>query len=145
MPIRFRCRYCNQLIGIARRKVGTVVSCPTCHGQLTVPAADQAEPAGAAAAPSTFERSDFEDYLRASSGEGVAGHAAAKAGGPRRRAVDPDAIDVEPVSVGAEAPPGVVLSPARLAVVAVVLVLLLAGAFAAGIAVDRLILLSPAH
>jgi len=37
MPIRFRCAYCNQLMGIARRKAGTVVSCPTCHGQVVVP------------------------------------------------------------------------------------------------------------
>ena len=28
MPIRFRCAYCNQLMGIARRKAGTVVRCP---------------------------------------------------------------------------------------------------------------------
>jgi hypothetical protein len=37
MPIRFRCAYCNQLMGIARRKAGTVVSCPTCQGQVVVP------------------------------------------------------------------------------------------------------------
>src|SRR5437588_12990913 len=37
MPIRFRCAYCNQLMGIARRKAGTVVRCPTCSGQVVVP------------------------------------------------------------------------------------------------------------
>lgn len=37
MPIRFRCAYCNQLMGIARRKAGTVVSCPSCAGQVIVP------------------------------------------------------------------------------------------------------------
>jgi hypothetical protein len=37
MPIRFRCAYCNQLLGIARRKAGTVVRCPTCAGQVVVP------------------------------------------------------------------------------------------------------------
>src|SRR5258707_11818626 len=37
MPIRFRCVYCEQLLGIARRKSGTVVKCPNCAGQLIVP------------------------------------------------------------------------------------------------------------
>src|SRR5262245_60470883 len=37
MPIKFRCAYCNQLMGIARRKAGTVVNCPTCNGQVVVP------------------------------------------------------------------------------------------------------------
>jgi hypothetical protein len=37
MPIRFRCVYCEQLLGIARRKAGTVVKCPNCGGQLIVP------------------------------------------------------------------------------------------------------------
>jgi hypothetical protein len=37
MPIRFRCVYCNQLLGISRRKAGTTVRCTTCNGQLIVP------------------------------------------------------------------------------------------------------------
>jgi hypothetical protein len=37
MPIRFRCVYCDTLLGIARRKSGTVVKCPSCAGQLIVP------------------------------------------------------------------------------------------------------------
>src|SRR5687767_3267162 len=37
MPIRFRCAYCNQLMGIARRKAGNVVTCPKCTGQIVVP------------------------------------------------------------------------------------------------------------
>ncbi|GIW82524.1 MAG: hypothetical protein KatS3mg105_4331 [Gemmatales bacterium] len=44
MPIRFRCAYCNQLMGIARRKAGTVVRCPNCSGQVVVPTLDQVEP-----------------------------------------------------------------------------------------------------
>jgi hypothetical protein len=40
MPIKFRCVYCEQLLGIARRKAGTVVKCPNCEGQLIVPAPD---------------------------------------------------------------------------------------------------------
>src|SRR5438067_13438618 len=41
MPIGFRCAYCNQLMGIARRKAGTVVHCPKCKGQVVVPTPDE--------------------------------------------------------------------------------------------------------
>src|SRR2546430_16939690 len=69
MPIRFRCAYCNQLMGISRRKAGTVVRCPTCAGQVVVPDPDAPAPADEkpgeqAAAPNLFERSDFDDVLR---------------------------------------------------------------------------------
>lgn len=42
MPIRFRCAYCNQLMGIATRKAGQVVTCPKCAGQVVVPTPDPA-------------------------------------------------------------------------------------------------------
>jgi hypothetical protein len=48
MPIRFRCVYCNQLLGISRRKAGTIVRCTSCEGQLIVP--DPSDPATEAAA-----------------------------------------------------------------------------------------------
>jgi hypothetical protein len=64
MPIRFRCAYCNQLLGIARRKAGTVVRCPTCAGQVVVPNSDAAEeePKEPAKQP-VFERSDFDELF----------------------------------------------------------------------------------
>jgi hypothetical protein len=37
MPIRFRCGYCNRLLGIARRKAGQETTCPHCGYTLTVP------------------------------------------------------------------------------------------------------------
>src|SRR5262245_17104966 len=37
MPIRFRCAYCSQLMGIAKRKAGTIVKCPKCAGEIIVP------------------------------------------------------------------------------------------------------------
>src|SRR5260370_28312287 len=37
MPIRFRCAYCQQLMGIARRKAGAIVRCPRCAGEVIVP------------------------------------------------------------------------------------------------------------
>jgi hypothetical protein len=65
MPIRFRCAYCNQLLGIARRKAGTVVRCPTCAGQVVVPSidSDETEAPGVSEEPLVFERSDFDDLL----------------------------------------------------------------------------------
>jgi DNA-directed RNA polymerase subunit RPC12/RpoP len=75
MPIHFRCVYCNQLLGTARRKAGTVVRCTSCEGQIIVP---DAEPKMAAAArptrreaavavgagPTVFEQNDLEELLR---------------------------------------------------------------------------------
>jgi phage FluMu protein Com len=37
MPIRFRCTYCNRLLGIATRKAGTQTRCPHCGYEITVP------------------------------------------------------------------------------------------------------------
>src|SRR5437899_2430519 len=73
MPIRFRCAYCNQLLGIARRKSGTVVRCPTCAGQLVVPDVDtdETEPPGGGDEPLVFERSDFEELLNPAAAEAV--------------------------------------------------------------------------
>lgn len=52
MPIRFRCAYCNQLLGIARRKAGTVVRCPGCSGQVVVPSLEEAGLSDKTASPS---------------------------------------------------------------------------------------------
>lgn len=38
MPIQFRCGACQQLLGIAKRKSGSVVDCPTCRTKTLVPA-----------------------------------------------------------------------------------------------------------
>src|SRR5260370_8430376 len=72
MPIKFRCKYCNQLMGIARRKAGTDVNCPTCNGLLRVPLQDEpsapAPAVGSGVVPPpapVFERSDFGEYLQA--------------------------------------------------------------------------------
>lgn len=40
MPIKFRCEYCRQLMGIAHSKAGTLVDCPTCGRTLRVPNRD---------------------------------------------------------------------------------------------------------
>jgi DNA-directed RNA polymerase subunit RPC12/RpoP len=79
MPIRFRCVYCDKLLGIARRKAGAVVNCPHCSEKLIVPtpppgADDEGteEAKGTAedrslentAGPQLFERSDFDQLLQ---------------------------------------------------------------------------------
>jgi hypothetical protein len=73
MPIRFRCAYCNQLLGISRRKAGTVVRCPTCAGQVIVPAEDAATPQSnhGSADPLVFERNDFSELLNTEGAEVV--------------------------------------------------------------------------
>ncbi|HMC89074.1 MAG TPA: hypothetical protein VKI17_05985 [Gemmataceae bacterium] len=75
MPIRFRCAYCNQLLGIARRKAGTIVRCPTCAGQVVVPAAEAPEPESQPGEQEqlVFERSDFEDLLNPDQPQAVSG------------------------------------------------------------------------
>ena len=74
MPIRFRCVYCDKLLGIATRKAGTVVNCPQCGQPLIVPTPEpEPEPAhvGSKSAPATapagnvFEQDDFDVLLEA--------------------------------------------------------------------------------
>jgi hypothetical protein len=65
MPIRFRCAYCNQLMGIATRKAGQVVKCPKCAGEIIVPVPDGMEPAAPEPAPpmAAFEDKAFEQLM----------------------------------------------------------------------------------
>ena len=42
MAIRFFCQRCNQLLGIASRKAGTEIACPTCGLSQTVPSEEAA-------------------------------------------------------------------------------------------------------
>ncbi|WP_020472868.1 hypothetical protein [Zavarzinella formosa] len=44
MPIRFRCAHCDKLLGIARRKAGSIVNCPQCGQPLIVPTPDEEGP-----------------------------------------------------------------------------------------------------
>lgn len=79
MPIRFRCVYCDKLLGIARRKAGSVVNCPQCSEKLIVPTPEPGADEGggdeakgteeersldATAGPQLFERSDFDHLLQ---------------------------------------------------------------------------------
>ena len=40
MPIKFRCKYCQQFLGISRSRAGAVVDCPQCARSVRVPELD---------------------------------------------------------------------------------------------------------
>ena len=44
MPIKFRCNYCHQFLGISRAQAGGVVDCPTCGQSIRVPLMDGTVP-----------------------------------------------------------------------------------------------------
>jgi DNA-directed RNA polymerase subunit RPC12/RpoP len=135
MPIRFRCAYCNQLMGIARRKAGTVVRCPTCSGQVVVP---HPNPSAEAAAPDPapqeerrlFEQSDFGDVFQ---NPVKAPRAVSRGAAPAAN------YGVEPVALNDQPAPlhGVFLSPGKVTLLSVVVVLLLGVAFFAGLLMGR--------
>ena len=117
MPIRFRCAYCNQLMGISRRKIGNVVRCPKCSGQVVVPNPDDGQaaddgPEDANAPAHALEDPELERLL-------AGGAAKPKASSPRpapQQQKFPDMafdVDVEPV----DAPPNVPSVPATTATV----------------------------
>jgi hypothetical protein len=153
MPVRFRCAYCNQLLGIARRKAGTIVRCPTCSGQVVVPSVESLpvnQPAGAVE-QALFERSDFDELL----GTATTGHppAAVEASPQAPMQVAPagawgthaePAFDVAKLDPSASqrlaAPPGMVLSPTKATILAVVVIVLIGAAFGAGVVVGKFVL-----
>ncbi len=104
MPIRFRCAYCNQLMGIARRKAGTVVRCPSCSGQVVVPnpSADRTEKPQEgtsprpAAAPELFERSNFDELFDDAAGGKRAAVRPATAAAPHPTPDHPQALGAAP-------------------------------------------------
>jgi phage FluMu protein Com len=157
MPIRFRCAYCNQLLGIARRKAGTVVRCPTCAGQVVVPAAEAPEPESQPGEQEqlVFERSDFEDLLNPDQPQAVPGEPKSKVLTSAEEVValttpgpqpgNPWAAQAEPAYAAAQAPApvaepaeavqanGIFVSRARATLLMVLAVVALALAFGGGV------------
>jgi hypothetical protein len=161
MPIRFRCHHCQQLLGIARRKAGTYVRCPTCHRDVLVPLADelgQPPPPAAPAAPAPqpraaqpaaaplFERSDFDNLF---GNPAPVEPPQAFEPFPPAPAAKPDPalplFDAEPLgqlSTSQPTPPrpavtGVMLSPTQATLLTVGAIILLALAFGAGLFVGH--------
>jgi hypothetical protein len=158
MPIRFRCPYCNQRLGIGSRKAGTVVDCPTCHGQVTVPQSE--DPGGASAqrpVQAAFERSDFEELFQPS-GPPQPPVATVEPGSSPFAALGFPVVpqekppstgyDVEPLgpvvglpaAIPTASSPGILLSPRQATLLTISVILLLALAFGAGLAVGRYLL-----
>jgi hypothetical protein len=160
MPIRFRCVHCNQLLGIARRKAGMMVRCPSCAVEVLVPSADNPEdlevateqqppePVEDQPAP-VFERSDFEEAFRPPASQVTAPSRppapplSPEPAGSWAEAEEAE-INVERVPVPQEvleavqqgaARPGIWVSPTMATVLSVLVVIALALAFAAGLAV----------
>jgi hypothetical protein len=158
MPIRFRCAYCNQLMGISRRKSGTVVTCPKCKGQVVVPApegepmpasggnGDQQRPQATGRGGGFFEESDFENVFQDAPAAGPHMlHPPTLAGGPPPGIKKPTAPqEYDAVPLGAGGVPdigiparGVFLSPAALTLVCVLIIVLLGMAFFLGLLLGR--------
>src|SRR5260370_32219784 len=153
MPIKFRCKYCNQLMGIARRKAGTDVNCPTCNGVLRVPLQDEpsapAPAVGQGVVPPpapVFGRSDFEEYLQAEAHNQPALLAAvplpaappAPLPGTVWNPQPPNLVDVEPAPLPPAAPPpGIVLSNGLATLLTIAIIFLMALAFSMGLLVGR--------
>ncbi len=173
MPIRFRCAYCNQLLGIARRKSGTVVRCPTCAGQVVVPNIDEEPdevkeekepPSPAKPGGHMFEGSEIDKLLEGAAGDqpsalaSVGRETMRPAVAPPGQAAAPVPLPVpKPALVQAPAPlpipapapspaarpPGLWLSPAQATVVSVLAVIALAVTFGAGLLVGLFIARKP--
>jgi hypothetical protein len=155
MPIRFRCAYCNQLLGIARRKAGTVVRCPNCSGQVVVPTLEEAGLDGGTQPPALpgqqlFEGNEIDRMLEGAEGDqpsAIAGPARGPVASPAPAAVVPHvppSLPPKPVVPPAPLPvvaspgnqaTGIWLSPARATMLSVLAVVALAVAFGAGLLV----------
>lgn len=161
MPIRFRCVYCDKLLGIATRKAGTVVNCPQCGQPLIVPspepepthAATAGAPAPVASPSKLFEEDDFDVIL-----EPDATLQNAKEPPPKPKANRPTSppapppqrpFPVErslptppraPMPLTAPAPAsGILLSPVKLIIALVAVFVCVGIAFAGGILVGRML------
>jgi phage FluMu protein Com len=142
MPIRFRCHHCNQLLGIAHRKAGMMVQCPTCHAQILVPHPGTegkaevlpAKPIPDAPAP-LFERSDFEAILQNPIADKPAVPATPVPPLAFAAEVPSSSPLVTPSGGPRVRPPGLALSPRQATLLTVGVILLVALAFGAGLLV----------
>jgi DNA-directed RNA polymerase subunit RPC12/RpoP len=135
MPIRFRCAYCNQLMGISTRKAGTVVRCPKCAGEIIVPLPEGMQPpeekADQAAGPQAFEDQNFEQVFN----EPANGSAAAPT--ETASAPAPSAEAPQPGPAATPKRPGLFLPLGMLLVSLGVIVLLLILMFVLGLIIGR--------
>lgn len=147
MPVHFHCTYCRQLLGIGRRKAGTVVRCPKCTNQVVVPKPTRkntaaprlpAEDQPADADGAVLERSDFDQvFTQALKAQRRKARRAARAvAGADARGPSPEPAAAAPAPAPIlEAPiaGSARLSPATVAWLSVASVVALALVFAAGV------------
>jgi hypothetical protein len=137
-------------MGISKRKVGSVVRCPTCSGQVVVPDTDVNEdnPDDLRPGPALFERSDFDDILRpgaqapAATTPGVAGLPVPPPPGAWGTHAEP-VVGVERLNPSGSSPAlRVPDRPAggKITLIVVLGILLLGAAFAAGVVVGKFVL-----
>jgi hypothetical protein len=165
MPIRFRCAYCKQLMGIARRKAGTVVSCPTCHGQVVVPnpcpqTEEPLKPGTGNGPPPLFEQGDIDELFAAGPAvpaipaappapappAAIPSPAPAEAGMPAVYIPTQPELNFDVERINSPLPPqpvvhigrpGILLSPTALTLLGLLAVVLLALAFVGGLLLGR--------
>ncbi len=134
MPIRFRCAYCNQLMGIATRKAGSVIRCPKCAGEIIVPTPDDVPPLPDAPSESrvnaTFEDKELDHLLQPS---------AAPEPPPTEQAGKPGDYLLPERTFGPEALDGVFLSRRSVMLAFIVVAVLLVLSFGVGFLVGLLI------
>lgn len=129
MPIRFRCAYCNQLMAIARRKAGTVVRCPKCHGEIVVPAPEDQPPPPGTPANLAFDDHDFEQNLELPAMPPPAPRPVAGT------AIEPAPISPTPVPQQPTTSRGLFLSTPALVIILATLLILLVLSFVMGLLV----------
>ena len=165
MPIRFRCVYCDKLLGIARRKAGSVVNCPQCNQPLIVPTPEaEPEPTAATAKGAVnsnlgpgklFERDDFAELLQADATVRSPEPRSKRAKRQRGSEKSPLAPQPFPVESSLPAPPapmmaplpyrvparsgGMVLTTGKLILALVVVFVLVGLAFGGGVLLGRMI------
>ncbi len=153
MPIRFRCAFCNQLLGIARRKSGSVINCPTCGGPLVVPreAEEQDKNDASHSEQRLLEECDVDVLLKPPVTAQVVGSSAEQQkpvlapSSPARDSGVTSAGELHTSNGEMAAPPlptakhpGFFITPGRATLAAVAIVLLIAAAFVAGFLVGRM-------
>jgi hypothetical protein len=165
MPIRFRCAYCSQLMGIATRKAGTVVTCPKCGGQVVVPTPDPDQaaeeerqratgPSGAAVFEEDDEVQKLLEYVEETARPSPLAQPVRRPGGagsmpppapvlPARTMPPPPSrpaaadVDVLPLDMEPAQPRGIHLTPGVLAIVLTLLGLALGLMFLLGFLLGR--------
>src|SRR5436853_391270 len=133
MPIRFRCAYCNQLMGISHRKAGSVVRCPKCAGEIIVPV-----PEGAAPPEEGPEQAVPPEELKFEPRVNLPVNVAVNAAAPTENAPPPADVQVRaPAPALAPRRRGLFLPLGMLIVSLIVVILLLILVFVLGLIIGR--------